>query len=163
MRRSNQTKEVTLLKCLEDHDKCCQYTIVEINSWLSQLLFIYYMLSAPLFDMAFAFIYFETNVWLRLIMFGLILLIGGNMIAVNHLLTRIGSKAHQSYKFLNSLMATKRMSLRVRMKCLNLIERFSGPLIGIYCLDLFPFTSYECYLFIVNLISNFFLLMENVQ
>ena len=152
-----------LLRKLEEHDRCCQYTIVEINSWLSQLIFIYYMLSIPLFDMAFAFICFEDRLWLRLLVFGLILLIGGNMIFVNHLLTRIGTKAHQSYKFLNSLMATKKLSLRVRMKCLNLIERSSGPLIGIYCLDLFPFTNYECYVFIVNLFSNFFLLMDNLR
>ena len=152
-----------LLDKFEDHNRCCQYTIVEINSWLSQLLFLYYMLSIPLFDMSFAFIYFENKMWLRLVMIGITLLIGVNTIVFNHLLTRIGSKAHQSYKFLNSLMATKRLSLRVRIKCLNLIERSSGPLIGIYCLDLFPFTNYECYVFIVNVISNFFMVMENLQ
>ena len=152
-----------LLCKFEEHDRCCQYTIVEINSWLSQLIFIYYMLSIPIFDMCLAFICFEDKLWLRLVMIGLTILVGGNVFVVNQLLTRIGSKAHQSYKFLNSLMATKKLSLRVRMKCLNLIERSSGPLIGIYCLDLFPFTNYECYVFIVNVISNFFMVMENLQ
>ena len=90
--------------------------MLEINSWLSQLLFIYYMVSVPLFDMAFAFIYFEDNIWFRLSVIVLTLIIGGNMFVVNYLLTKIGRKAHQSYKFLNSLMATKKLSLRVRMK-----------------------------------------------
>ena len=151
-----------LLRKLGEHNRCCQYTIVEINSWLSQLLFIYYIISIPLFDMSLAFVYFEDKRWLRLVMIGLTILVGGNVLVVNQLLTRIGTKAHQSYNFLNSLMATKKLSLRVRMKCLNLIERCSGPLIGIYCLDLIPFTSFECYIFIVNVISNFFLLMENL-
>ena len=149
-----------LLRKFEEHNRCCQYTIVEINSWLSQLLFIYYMLSIPLFDMSLAFICFVNNIWFRNAMIGIFLVLGVNVMAINHMLTRIGVKAHQSYKFLNSLMATKRLSLRVRIKCLNLIERSSGPLIGIYCLDLFPFTNFECYVFIVNFVSYFFFLID---
>ena len=75
--------------------------MVEINSWLSQLLFLYYMLSIPIFDMAFASLYFENSIWFRLAIYGIIFLIGVNIFVVNQLLTRIGSKAHQSYKFLN--------------------------------------------------------------
>ena len=149
-----------LLDKFEEHNRCCQYTMEEINSWLSQLLFIYYFMSVPLLDMGFIFLIFEKKSWARFVGTTLLLLIGVNMFIFNYFLTRIGLKAHQSYQFLNSLMATKNLSLRVRFKCLDVIERLAGPQIGIYCLDLFAFTNDEFHLFIVNCVSGFTLLVD---
>ena len=40
------------------------------------------------------------------------------------------------------------------------LERFSGPQITNYCLDLFALTPYEFYLFVKSVASNYFLIVS---
>ena len=75
--------------------------------------------------------------------------------------------AHYSYSKLNSIIAkqnpnTQLIPLDCKNKIISLIEKLAGPPIAVYCLDLFPLTSYEFYLFVCNLISNFILLLRNL-
>ncbi len=60
------------------------------------------------------------------------------------------------YNKLNSIIATKRIDLRMKLKTIELIERLTGPEIGIYCYDLFPFSNYELYLYTANCVTNLF-------
>ena len=82
-----------------------------------------------------------------------------NVFAVNYFLCSVGREAHKSYPFIKSILTRKRLRLMTKLKVISLFERLSGPLIGFYCYDLFPFTNYEFYLFCVNCVSNFILFM----
>ena len=147
------------MACIEQHNACSVYTLVEINSWLREILLVFYYMVVPDIDFGIILLIYEKNVFLRISMAFVIIFLIINFFVVSYLLSSIGSNAHNSYHFLNSLIARKRMSLRLKFKTLSLIERLSGPLIGIYCYDLFPFTNEEIYLFIVNCVSNFTLLI----
>jgi hypothetical protein len=97
---------------------------------------------------------------------------------------RLAYHAHKPYNYLNRLMAKKsimmiktmkrsigsnRMKItnemrdfKLKFNVLTLIERLAGPTIGIYCLDLFPFTNYEFYQYVVAASSLYFLLLGNL-
>ena len=141
---------------LREHDRCTRLTL-DINSWMKDLLFPFYYLMVPGIDFAIMFVIYESNIVFRLVGGLLASLVVVNLFALSLLLSSVVTEAHKSYAFLNSMIVRKRLILRLKFKTLSLIERLSGPLIGIYCYDLFPFTNYEFYLFCVNCISNFFL------
>ena len=63
------------------------------------------------------------------------------------------------YTFIISIIARKQFGSMTKLKVIPLAERLSGPILGIYCYDLFPFTNYEFYVFCVNCVLNFILLM----
>jgi hypothetical protein len=71
----------------------------------------------------------------------------------------IPKSAIKPYVKLNSLIARKQINLQIKLKIVDLIERLSGPVIGIYCFELFPFTNYEFHLFAANCVKNFILFM----
>ena len=51
---------------------------------------------------------------------------------------------------LTSMEITNEMKdIKLKWKVITLIERLAGPTIGIYCFNLFPFTNYEFYQYIV--------------
>jgi hypothetical protein len=74
-------------------------------------------------------------------------------------MSSIPKSAIKPYVKLNSLIARKRINLQIKLKIVDLNERLSGPIIGIYCFELFPFTNYEFYLFAANCVMNFILFM----
>jgi hypothetical protein len=47
-----------------------------------------------------------------------------------------------------------------KFKILNLIERLGGPAIATYCADLFPINMFEFYLFVANVVKNFFMVLD---
>ena len=99
---------------------------------------------------------------------------------------RLAYHAHKPYNYLNRLMAEKsimfiktmkrsmkigstRMEItngmrdfKLKFNVLTLIERLAGPTIGIYCFDIFPFTNYEFYQYIVAASSLYILLLGNL-
>ena len=141
---------------LSEHNDCCRL-INAINEWMKYLLFAYYYLIVPAIDLFILIIIREHSMILKLSIAGLAGLAISNLFILNYVLSSISSKAHSSYRLLNSLFVRKHLSLRLKLKILSLIEKLSGPVIGIYCYDLFPFTNYELYIFTVNCISNFIL------
>ena len=126
-------------------------------------MFTYYYLVMPFLDLIAIFLIYEDELFILIrFMFILIFLfISFNVFIFTYLLTIIGFEAHKSYPILYSIIVEMKLNLKIKFKLLNLIERLSpsSPLIGIYCLDLFPFTNYQFYLFIINCISNFILFM----
>src|SRR5690349_3098833 len=83
-----------------EHDKCCQITM-EINSWLKDILFIYYYLIVPFIDLAVLYILWEPSLTYRFTIAFLVVIITINLFIVNHRLCVIGSEAHKCYKTLN--------------------------------------------------------------
>jgi len=71
----------------------------------------------------------------------------------------VPKEAHRPYVRLYSILARKPATTMLNLKVLGLIEKLSGPIIGIYCQDFFPFTNYEFYLYISNVVQNFILLI----
>jgi len=72
----------------------------------------------------------------------------------------IPKEVHRPYNKLNTIIARNQTTTVLKLKVLGLIEKLSGPVIGIYCLDFFPFTRYEFYVYLVNCIKYFILLMD---
>jgi len=77
----------------------------------------------------------------------------------NYSMASVSKAAHRPYNKLYSIIVRKSITTTFKLKVLELIEKLSGPVIGIYCLDLFPFTNYEFYLYISNCAQNFILLI----
>jgi len=78
---------------------------------------------------------------------------------INYSLSMFQKEAHRPYNRLNSIIARRPATTALDLKVLGLIEKLSGPVIGIYCLDIFPFTNYQFYLYISNCILNFLLII----
>ena len=53
-----------------------------------------------------------------------------------------------------------RMTFKVRYKLMRFIERLSGPVIGFYCYDLFPMTTYEFTDYILDSMVSFLLIVK---
>ena len=85
------------------------------------------------------------------------------ILLVAFLMSSVGTLAHSCYPKLNSLIVRNNLNLHTKMKTSSLIERLCGPLIGIYCLDLFPVTNFEFYLFVVNCAKNLVLLIDLIK
>jgi len=81
------------------------------------------------------------------------------LFCVNYGLSSISREAHSLYKPFNSIFVRKPLNLQLKLKIKGHIETLSGPVIGIYCYDLFPFTNYEFYIFVINCISMFILIL----
>ena len=124
---------------------------------MKYLSFAYYYLIVPSIDLAILSYIRETKFIPKLMVGSITSLIIVNLFIVNYLLSSIAREAHSSYQLLNTLIVRKNLGLRLKLKILSLIEKLSGPVIGIYCYDLFPFTNYELYIFTINCILNFML------
>jgi len=79
---------------------------------------------------------------------------------INHCLSSIAEKSHSIYKPLNSRVVRNVLNLKLKLKIFSTIERISGPVIGLYCYELFPFTNYMFYLFVKNCVLFFILVMN---
>ena len=53
-----------------------------------------------------------------------------------------------------------RMTFKVRYKIMRFIERLSGPVIGFYCGELFPLTTYEFTDYILDSMVSFLLIVK---
>jgi hypothetical protein len=147
-----------LKKILVDHNKCC-LIINKINENIKYLGFTYYYLSVPLIDLLIIATILDTNRIIRILAIFSTVIIVLLLICLNISMASIPKSAMKPYVQLNSLIARKRINLQMKLKIVDLIERLSGPVIGIYCFELFPFTNYEFYLFAANCVKNFILFM----
>jgi hypothetical protein len=53
--------------------------------------------------------------------------------------------------------------IKSKMKIINLIERMAQTEITVWCLDLFPLNSYEFYLFVAAVASNYILMIGLIR
>jgi len=77
----------------------------------------------------------------------------------NYSMSLVSEAAHRPYNKLNSIIVRKSTSRVINLKVVSLTEKLSGPVIGIYCLDFFPFTNYEFLIYIINCVKYFILLI----
>jgi hypothetical protein len=123
-------------------------------------IFYYYYLSIPAIGLFIIGAILEEQTNLRLVLSFLSIVGVFILFWINYFLTLVAKNSFSLYKPLNSVMARKSLNLKDRLKVCSMIERFSGPVIGLYCYDLFPFTNYEFYLFVRNCVSIFIMIMN---
>ena len=83
-----------------------------------------------------------------------------NLIIITLLSSPIGFWAKKPTKHLLRYIGETRLSLRQRLRITQYIEHLNGAHIGFYCLDLFPMTSYQFYLYVANCCATYFLLLS---
>ena len=78
--------------------------------------------------------------------------------SLNHFLSKQIKSAHQSQKFVYSIICRYKMSFNLRMKLTKFYERLAGPSIGLYCYNIAPYdinTFYKvifyCKLLVINI------------
>jgi len=100
----------------------------------------------------------DVDIYNRILAFIFLLVALPSLFFINYSLSKISVEAHRPYNKLNSIIARKPATTVLNLKVLSLIEKLSGPVISIYCLDIFPFTNYEFYLHMAYCAQNFMLL-----
>jgi len=149
-----------LLKyALLEHDRCC-VMIYRMNGNLRFLTWIFYYLSIPAIDLLVILsIHKEIDITNRSLV-GITVIIGVFALSIlNYSMASVSVAAHRPYNKLYSIIVRKSITRALKLKVMGLIEKLSGPVIGIYCLDVFPFTNYEFYIYITNCILNFILII----
>jgi len=131
-----------------------------INGNMKLLYCLFYFNSIPAIDLVvIQSINKDTNTYIRILTTfcsttGLIWLF-----LMNYSLSIVSKEAHRPYNKLYSIIARKPATTLLNLKVLGLIEKLSGPVIGLYCFDFFPFTNYEFYLYVSYCIQSFLLLI----
>ncbi len=148
-----------MIKIISDFEDSCRITAI-INNSVKTTIFYYYYLSVPTIDLFIIAAILEEQTNLRLVLSFVSIVSIFILFGKNYFLTLVAKNSFSLYKPLNSVMARKSLNLKDRLKVCSMIERVSGPVIGLYCYNLFPFTNYEFYLFVANCVSMFFLIMN---
>jgi hypothetical protein len=151
--------KILLIKIISDFEDSCRITAT-INNSMKTTIFYYYYISIPGINLFIIAAILEEQTNLRLVLSFISILAVFVLFCQNYFLTLVAKNSFSLYKPLNSLMARKSLNLKDRLKVCSMIERFSGPVIGLYCYDFFPFTNYEFYLFFAYCVSMFILIMN---
>jgi len=144
---------------IHEHNNCC-LIVHRINDNVRFISFIFYYFTVPGYDLLVILAIHKKIDTINRILSSILLFLGVYVLFIfNYSFSSIGKVAHRPYNKLNSIVAGKPIPRILKLKVLGLIEKLSGPVIGIYCLDFLPFNNYEFYLFITNCVLNFILFM----
>ena len=147
-----------MLNTIGEHISISGYTN-QLNNYLKVVIFcLYYIISPVLMIGIYLTLSDKSDVYFRIVFYFVISFGTSVTFAVTLMSSRVTHSARKPLKYLHRYLIENHMTVRQRLKTLNLIERLSGPDIGFYCLDLFPMNSYEFYLFVTNCVSNYLLI-----
>ncbi len=127
------------IKIMKDFNDLCLITSIINNSTKEFNLYSYYI-SIPLINVCIIAALYEEQIILLLILLWISILGIIVIFWTNYCLSSIAEKSHSLYKPLNSVVVRNVLNLELKLKICSMIERISGPVIGLYCYDLFPFT-----------------------
>ena len=102
----------------------------------------------------------ELNIIIRISLILLFCVACFVFLCLSYTMSLIPTSAVRPYQALNSIIARKSLDIKLKLKVCQLIEKLSGPVIGLYCYEFFPFTNYEVYLYVTNCVMNFILFMD---
>jgi hypothetical protein len=148
-----------LINIIKDFNDSCLITSITNNSTKELNLFSYYI-SIPLLNLCIIAALYEEQIILLLILSSISILGIIVLFWINYCLSSIAEKSRSLYKPLNSVVVRNVLNLKLKLKICSMIERISGPVIGLYCYDLFPFTNYMFYHFVANCVLIFILIMN---
>jgi hypothetical protein len=153
----------SLKEALHEHNYLSGLVIKNNLSMSVCFFIIYYMVSPALDILIYEAFYLQAD-WIIVFMFKLIALVEIICFFIaTYSSVGLYNAAHSSYKRLNTFVAKYHIPIDLKLKLLFYIERFSGPPITNYCLDLFAITPYEHYLFVAAVSSNFFLVVDLIN
>ncbi len=150
---------------MNEHNEIASLT-TKLNQTNSLIMFYYYFGITALIDVV-IYLTFSDQVILIARLFTLIctlfLFIVSSWAAYN--IADVSKYAHRPYKKFNLLMARAvNIPLELKLKIIAQIERLSQRRpIGIYCLDLFPFTHKESFSFMMGWMTSYFLLLSFIE
>ena len=92
-------------------------------------------------------------------------LVGGTVLIVvyigvfglNLITSQITRIAHKPRELFHEYLLHNTVTFNQKIRIIAFIESLSGPDIEFYCLDLFPMTNFEFYLYITNCVKIYFL------
>jgi len=147
-----------IVNAIHKHNYCSE-CIHNFNKFYSLALFLIYFLATPTIDI---FIYLVihklTNVYMRIIFALLWFQLVIALYVFTYILSSLSSSAHNLTSDLYAFLVRNRCYLRHKLKIISFIEKLSGPVIGIYCYNLFAFTTFEFYQYMAFISSTYFLL-----
>jgi hypothetical protein len=158
-----------VIEALREHDLICMF-VYKNNKLMGITLFVGYYLFAPMVDLMIYQAFHSNNVLFVQMFFRIA---GSIFMALLFVFAyssaQLYKAAHSPYHTLNGILAKLEqrqhsnqnkwfLHRMQRIKIAFYIERFSGPAITTYCLDLFPLTYYEFYLFVSSVCTNYILI-----
>jgi len=146
MRRSFQTNNMALLmNAINKHNYYSQLT-AKFNRLFKYNLAIVYFTSAPGLALLLSLALNTTySIYIRAAYYTLIVQIGFGLYLFNYIASSYSSSAHDFTSILYKFLTEKHISIFHKLKIYSFIEKLSGPVIGFYCFDFFPFTNFELY------------------
>ncbi len=142
---------------INDHNFCCQISS-RIDEKMKILIAIYYYVSVPFMGLLLICVLLdEINANIRFVL--LVFLINSCLVLLYlaYAMSLVPIAAISPYQRLNSIITRKTVNINLKLKVFQLIEKLSGPVIGFYCYEFFPFTNYEIYIYVVNCVMYFIL------
>jgi len=142
------------MRAIVEHNAITRTTHT-LNEFISIIIFIVYFMAIPYWLLLlYSFQNRQSSSLLKLYTFVSILLFL-LFFSVSSLLAMLAKSAHKCYPLLYSILMTRSLTYRQRLRIESMISRLSGPVIGFYCLDLFPMNSYEFSQLILISVANY--------
>jgi hypothetical protein len=162
MKRSLRSRNLVLLMdVFQRHNHYSELTL-EYNKFFKYCLAIIYFLFTPIVNILVFMTIFEVNYIFRIFYALTAIVLSLLVFIANYISSSLSSSAHDFTSDLYSFLFNTRIIIAVqhRLKISSFIEKICGPVIGYYCLDLFPFTNYEFFEYISFVFSNYILLND---
>ena len=107
---------------------------------------------------------YKIQLALRLAVLQVLIITGGMLFIVIHILCSLSKAAHSSYLPLNLIMANNKIKVNIHIKCkiLTLIEKLTKPKIGFTCLDTFTFADLQIFIIIADIAALLLIILNNL-
>ena len=137
--------KIKLKKSIVEHNSLCM-TTAKLNILFRKYILILYIICKPgLNSLLFASLSPESNAISRLTTTSMFIITTFLILTINIICSSISCSAHKPIPTLYKISIYMKLPLSLNLKVRGLIDKLSGPKIGIYCSDLYPMTSYELY------------------
>jgi len=147
-----------IIGAINEHKYCTQQ-IQSFNRVFSLALFNVYFFVTPGVDiLAHLIIYKSVNVYMRIIYCFVTFQVVFGLYIYTYIASSLSSAAHDFTSDLYGYIVRKRSNLKHKLKISAFIEKLDGSTIGIYCYNLFAFTTIEFYQYLAFISSNYILL-----
>jgi hypothetical protein len=159
--KSLKTNNISLLKnAIERHNFHSQL-IPKFNRYFKFNIFITYFCAALGLNLLLSLaLNIKLNPLLRIVYYSNFFQISVAVYIFNYIAAAVSHSAHRLTPILYAFLATNKTSTKQKLEISALIEKLSGPKIGFYCLDFFPFTNFELYQYLA-FVSYAFILVNN--
>ena len=152
-----------LMRTIVEHNAITRTTHT-LNQFFSKIVFIVYFTAIPSYLlMIYSVQNRESNPWFKYCSLFCYIILYFLILAGSSLLAMLSKSAHKCYPLLYSILMTRSLTYRQRLRIESMISRLSGPVIGFYCLDLFAVNSYEFSQLILISVANYLFIIGLFQ